>query len=109
MNTIADTGRLSYYDMLRNYAYTLTRIYSSYYEKMDSTVREYAETMTEIVKKNPILIHNGEAFTDTLASDSRNLHIFENKADIMLNWNQYRQEAVFFCGQQSIGRMGGRQ
>lgn len=105
-----DTGRLSYYNMLRNYAYTLARIYSSYYEKMDSTVREYAETMTEIVKKNPILIHNGEVFTDviayTLESDSRSLHIFDNKADIMLDWNQYRQEADFFCGQQSIGMMG---
>lgn len=106
----ADSGKLPYYDMLRNYTYTLAKIYREYYERLDDIVRNYADTMSEIIKNNPILIHNGKVFSDvvayTLASDEGNLHIFDNNADIMLAWNRYKQEAGFFFERQNIGVMG---
>lgn len=103
----ATQGILPYYDMIRNYSYTLAEIQKNYYERIESVVREYTDTMNAIIEKNPMLIHNGEKFKNAvaycLASDQNNLHIFMRDADMCGDFYRYKSEADKHFDIQSLG------
>lgn len=97
----------SYYNMIRNYTYIVAEIQEKYYACMECIVKDYADTMQEILERNPELVHKGNVFSNhiayTLAKAPSNMHIFERNADIMGDFYRFQNEAIKHLELQKTG------
>ena len=88
---------MSWKDMISNYCYVLSVIHKEYYEYIEPSLKEYVDTMKEIINNNPNIIHYGEYYDNhvsyILSKDPANLHVFPADANIMLEFYKYKSEA----------------
>lgn len=98
---------LNHYEMIRNYAYTVAVIQKKYYEVMESIIKDYVETMNDIIEKNPELVHKGKKFSNhivyTLEKDPTNMHIFGSDEEVMGDFIRFKNEAEKYYNMQKIG------
>lgn len=101
-----DPMRISHYDMLRNYIYTVSMVHVNYYDKIEIKMKDAVKLMNRILELHPELIIESGSFAGHVVYmlDGEDvIHAFSEAGDVMGDFSRYRDAANNHFSECSIG------
>lgn len=106
-----DPIRISHYEMMRNYIYTVSLVHASYYDKIESKMIDAVKLMNRILELYPELIIKSGSFAGHVVYmlDGEDvIHAFREVGNVMGDFSRYRDAANKHFSECSIGRAESR-